>query len=60
MACGVGVTDRVAVEVAEEVAITVEVGVRVARPIVIVAPLTGKPLKSTGSPFVPVPAVTLN
>ena len=42
------------------VGVEVLVKVGVAKAIVTVAPIEGKPLKLTGWPFVPTPAVTLN
>ena len=54
----VGLEVTVAVDVLVEVGVLVKVAV--AKAIVIVAPVEGKPVKLTGWPFVPTPAVTLN
>ena len=50
----------VAVGVLEGEGVEVLVKVAVAKAIVTVAPVEGKPLKLTGCPFVPAPAVALN
>ena len=42
------------------VGVVVLVKVAVAKAMVIVAPVEGKPVKLTACPFVPAPAVTLN
>jgi len=55
---GVELDVEVGMEVGVKVA--VKVGVEVAEAIVMLAPLTGNPLKPIGSPLVPVPPVILN
>ena len=56
----VGVDDGVKVGVKVKVVVPVGVNVEVGATIVTVAPTTGRPLKTTGWPLVPVAPVMLN